>query len=327
MKIIEFTETGEPAQVLHVKEVASRSPGAGEVQVRVLATPIHPANLLQISGRYGAQAELPTIPGAEGIGEIIALGIGVEHLAQGQKVLLTGIDGTWREEVTVPAATLTPAPPGDPEQLAMLAVNPVTAHLLLSDFAELEEGDWIIQSAANSAVGEMITQLAARRGIRSVNIVRRPELLDRYRAQDGAVALIDGPDFDERATAATDGVPIKLALDSVGGETFERLVQTLGQNGTLVSFGNLSGQLPRLDTGLLTSRNITIRGFWLQKWYQQAKPDDIQAAFGALVPLISSGQVRTKIDSRFPLDEIKDAVTRAAESGRDGKVLLTPHAQ
>lgn len=327
MKIVEFAETGDPARVLNVKEVAARAPGAGEVRLRVLAAPIHPANLLQIAGQYGAQAQLPAIPGAEGIGEVIELGSGVEHLAPGQKVLLTGIEGTWRDELTAPAAALTPAPPGDPEQLSMLAVNPVTAHLLLSNFTELKEGDWIIQSAANSAVGEMVTQLAAQRGIKSVNVVRRAELLGGYSTKDGAVGLIDDPDLAERVTAATDGAPIRLALDSVGGETFERLVRTLGQDGTLVSFGNLSGQLPRLDTNLLTSRNIAIRGFWLLKWYQDANPENVQTAFGALVPLIASGQVRTRIDSRFPLDEIRDAVMRAAESGRDGKVLLTPSAQ
>lgn len=327
MKVAEFNKLGDPAEVLTLKEVPSRRPEAAEVCLRVLAAPIHPANLLQIAGQYGTAIEVPAIPGAEGIGEVTEVGSGVDHLVPGQNVLLTGINGTWREDMTVSAAAVTPAPPGDPEQLSMLAVNPVTAHLLLSSFVELQVGDWVIQNAANSAVGEMVTQLAVERGIKTVNVVRRPELLDSYNSEDGAVGLLDGPDLVEQVQAATNGAAIKLAFDSVGGETFERLFASLGQDGAIVSFGNLSGQMPRLDTGRLTTHNIDVRGFWLQKWYQEAKPEDIQAVFGALVPLIASGRIRTKIDSRFPLEEIKDAVTRAAESGRDGKVLLTPQAR
>ena len=69
-----------------------------------------------------------------------------------------------------------------------------------------------------------------------------------------------------------------------------------------------------------------MRGFWLAKWYETASGDEKQAAFGALMPLIAGSQVKTRIDSRFSLEKIRDAVIRAAESGRDGKVILTPNA-
>ncbi|MEP3296806.1 MAG: zinc-dependent alcohol dehydrogenase family protein [Pseudoruegeria sp.] len=323
MTIIQFSEHGNPVEVLKTKSVSIQEPNEGEVRVKILATPIHPANLLQVAGQYGSGPELPAIPGAEGVGEVVEVGAGVDHLKPGLKVLLTGLEGTWRTEVTASAQAFTPAPPGNVEQLAMLAVNPVTAHLLLTTFTELSEGDWILQSAANSAVGELVSQLAALRGFNVVNVVRRPELLGKA----DQTTLLDGPDLAQRVAAVTGDVQIKLALDSVGGETFERLVEATGYGGTVVNFGNLSGKNPQLDLGRLISKKIDVRGFWLQDWYQTAGPEKIQAALGALISLIASGQLVTKIDSRYPLEEIKQAVVRAMESGRDGKVLLTPLAQ
>lgn len=327
MKVIEFSELGNPADVLTLKEMPSRAPGAGEVRVKILATPIHPANLLQIAGHYATAPQLPSIPGGEGIAEVMDVGGGVEHIKPGQKVLLAGAGGTWRDELTAPATAFIPAPPGDAEQLSMLAVNPLTAHLLLTRFRDLNEGDWIIQSAANSAVGEMVIQLAAQRGIKTVNVVRRDMVSPGLKSIGGDVVVTDGPDLAGRVQIATDGAPILLAFDSVAGETFERLVSTLAYGATIVSYGVLSTRLPQLNLTSIIANDVNVRGFWLAKWYETASPEDRQAAFGTLMPLIAGGQVKTRIDSRFPLEEIRQAVTRASQDGRDGKVLLTPIAK
>ncbi|MEM7460459.1 MAG: zinc-dependent alcohol dehydrogenase family protein [Pseudomonadota bacterium] len=324
MNVIEFAELGQPADVLKLKSVGDRAPGAGEARVKVLAAPIHPANLLQIAGQYAAAPELPSIPGGEGVGEIVQLGAGVEHLQVGQTVLLAGVGGTWRDEIVAPATGFIPAPPGDVEQLSMLAVNPMTAHLMLQDFADLEAGDWIIQSAANSAVGELVIQLAALRGINTVNIVRREELIVPLTSLGGTVILVDGPDLAERVQQATQGAEIKLAFDCVGGETYERMFETLGDGAAIVAYGSLSGIQPRMNIGTMVAKDVRPRGFWLAKWYEIATAEQKQAAFGALAPLIASGKIKTKVDSRFPLEEVSEAVTRAAASGRDGKVLLVP---
>lgn len=324
MQVIEFNQLGNPADVLTLKEVPNQSPAAGEVKVRVLATPIHPANLLQIGGQYAAAPPLPSVPGGEGVGQVVELGEGVSHLQVGQNVLLAGVGGTWRSEIVAPAAGFIPAPPGDVEQLSMLAVNPLTAHLMLSDFAELKEGDWVIQNAANSAVGEMVIQLAALKGIKTVNIVRRDDQLLRLKDLGGTVVLLDGPDLPKRVAEATGGADIRLAFDCVAGESHERMVETLGYGASIITYGTLSGKQPELNLSAMITKDIRPRGFWLQQWYQTASQEQKQGALGALIPLIASGKIKTKIDSRFPLEEIGDAVTRAAEGGRDGKVLLTP---
>lgn len=327
MKIIEFNKTGNPADVLRLRQIPDQAPAAGEAKVKVLAAPIHPSNLLQVMGQYAAAPDLPSVPGAEGVGTVIEVGPGVDQVKIGQTVLLLGVGGTWRDEMIVPAAKLLPAPPGDIEQLSMLAVNPLTAHLLLTDFADLKPGDWIIQSAANSAVGELVIQLAARKGLKTVNVVRREDLVQPLKSLGGTVALVDGPDLAERVGKETGGAAIRLALDCVGGDTFGRLSETLGYGAPIVVYGALAGKAPELNIGALISRDLRPRGFWLQKWFETASPEQKQTALAELVSQIAGGQVKTRIDSRFPLEHIADAVNRALSGGRDGKVLLIPNSQ
>ena len=126
---------------------------------------------------------------------------------------------------------------------------------------------------------------------------------------------------------ATDGSPIMLALDAVGGETYTRLANSLGYGGTLIAYGVLSGKDATLNTGMTIVNDIRLRSFWLSKWYEAANMEDIQAAFGQIIPLILNGTLKANIDSRFNLDEIEEAVSRAGQGGRSGKVLIVPNAQ
>jgi NADPH:quinone reductase-like Zn-dependent oxidoreductase len=326
MKTIQINKTGNPADVLSVETVESVPLKEGEVRVKVRAAPINPSNLLQIAGQYGTQLKIPSTPGSEGVGEIVEVAPDVATLEVGQHVLLAA-GGTWREEIVAPAAAFVPVPSGNLEQMAMIAVNPVTAHLLLTQFADLQEGDWIIQSAANSSVGELVIQLAALRGIKTVNIVRRDGMEASLTALGADVVLVDGEDLSRRVTEATNQADIRLAIDSVGGETFSRLVAALAPSASIVSYGALSGKLPSLNLPDVIFRDIQVKGLWVERWYKTATQADIQAVFGALIPLVMSGQLKTKIAAKYPLEQIAEAVTKAAESGRDGKVLLVPHHQ
>ncbi|MDG1495554.1 MAG: zinc-dependent alcohol dehydrogenase family protein [Porticoccaceae bacterium] len=330
-KYIEFSQIGNPAEVLQIKQESARALASGEVRVAVLAAPINPSDLLQIAGKYGVDPVLPYRPGSEGVGRVLEVSAEVKHLAVGQLVLLAG-GGTWSEEIVAPAAGFLPLPNLGPlnaamiEQLAMSAVNPLTALLMLNSFADLEEGQWIVQSAANSAVGGYVIQLAKQRGIKTVNVVRREGLAEELLAKGADVVLIDGPDLAAQIAKATGNAPVVLALDPVGGETYTRLADSLGYGGTLVAYGVLSGQPASLNTGKIIFNDISLRGFWLYKWYQTADMKTKQAAFGQIIPLIAQGVLKADVDSRFTVDQITQAVSRAAAGGRNGKVLIVPKA-
>lgn len=331
-KYVELNKIGDPAEVLEVKQDVVRPLEPGEIRVDVLASPIHPSNLLQISGNYGIAAELPSTPGSEGIGRVTEVSEGVSTIAAGDLVLLAG-GGTWRDEIAAPAAAFIPLPGlkiedvSVIEQLSMTMINPLTAFLMLSSFVELNEGDWIVQSAANSAVGGYLIQLAKARGIKTVNVVRREGLAEDLMSKGATTVLIDGPDLADRIADATNQQPVILAIDAVGGETFSRLATSLGKEGTLVSYGVMSGQPVTFNPALAIFNDLTIRGFWLSKWFDTASLEDKQAALGQVIPLIAGGQLKANIDSRYSVSEVKQAVTRAGQRGRNGKVLIVPGHQ
>ena len=330
-KYLEVSQLGNPAQVLEIKHTQPQTLKSGEVRVDVLAAPIHPSDLLAISGNYGKDPELPYTPGNEGVGRVVETSPEVTHLAVGQLVLLAG-GGTWREQIIAPAGSFIRLPDlGSPsseliEQLSMAAVNPLAAYLMLTSYADLKEGDWLVQSAANSAVGGYLIQLAKQRGIKTVNVVRRDGLAEDLMAKGADVVLIDGPDLTQKIAEATGGAPIALAIDAVGGATLPRLANSLGYGSTLVSYGVLSGKPASINPAITIFNDVRIRGFWLAKWFETASMQEKQSAFGQLIPLVASGQLKANVDSRFSIEDIAKAVTRSAEGGRNGKVLIVPNA-
>ena len=329
IKYIGYSQLGNPADVLKVKTEAARALSDGEVRVKVLAAPINPSDLYQISGNYGVDPNLPARPGSEGVGRITEVSPGVKNLSVDQLVLLAS-GSTWAEEIVAPAAGFLPLPNLGPisaeiiEQLSMSAVNPLTALLMLTSYGDIKEGQWIVQSAANSAVGGYVIQLAKQRGIKTVNVVRRDGLADDLMSKGADVVLIDGPDLAANIAKATNNAPIMLALDPVGGDTFGRLADSLGYGGTIVTYGGLSGKPTFVNTGNIIFNDTRVRGFWLYQWYQIATMQEKQAAFGQVIPLIVNGTLRANIDSRFTVDQIKQAVTRSWEGRRNGKVLIVP---
>jgi NADPH:quinone reductase-like Zn-dependent oxidoreductase len=139
--------------------------------------------------------------------------------------------------------------------------------------------------------------------------------------------LIDGQDLVQKIGRASNNAPISLAIDAVGGETFTRLSESLSNGATLVAYGSMSGKSPILNPAVTIFNDIRIRGFWLSKWFKTATVQEKQAAFGQIIPLVASGALQANIDSRFNVADIKAAVTRAAEKGRNGKVLIVPSTE
>ena len=314
-----------PQDVIDCVEREMPAPGAGEVLLAMLAAPINPSDVLTLTGQYGALPPLPAVGGNEGVARVAALGAGVTTVAVGDVVLMPVATGTWTTHTVTPAATLLRLPAGgDVQQLAMLTVNPPTASLLLSEFVSLKAGDWVIQNAANSGVGEYVIQLARARGLRTVNVVRRADAVAPLEALGADVVLLDGPDLAPRVAAATGRAAIRLALDAVGGSATDRLAQSVSVGGTVVNYGALSGEACRIAPGALVFRNVTLRGFWLATWFRQSTPAQQMVLYGDLAQRIARGELAARIHATYPLARVKEAVAAAAAGGRDGKILLVP---
>jgi len=323
MKQIEFAVAGPPEEVVRCAEAeAPAAPGPDDVLVKVLAFPINPADLLTMQGIYPrADATTPAI-GNEAAGEIAAIGENVRDLAVGDRVILLSLNN-WREYRLVNAPDVVRiSPRGDILQQAGLKVNPATADLLFSQFVELEPGSCIIQNAANSAVGRAAIQLARISGIRTVNIVRRPDVVDELRALGAEIVLLDGDDLPRRVAEQVEDAPILLGMDCVGGTATDRIASCLGQGATLVIYGAMSGQTAALAPGTIVFNDLRIRGFWLTRYLSNASHDTTETFYRRLSELSASGRLVAKIDSVFCADDIRSAVRRACQAGLDGKVIV-----
>jgi len=322
----QYTERGPvPQAVIGAVPFARPVLAQGQALVAVLAAPINPSDVLTLTGQYGLLPPLPAVGGSEGVGRVIELGPDTQGPAMGQTVLLPAGSGTWATHVVVPAAQLIPLPnEADPRQLAMLTVNPPTASLLLSDFADLQPGDWIIQNSANSGVGSYVAQLAKLRGFKTVNIVRRESAVAGVQAQGGDVVLVDGDDLAERVKAATGGAAVKLGIDAVGGKATMRLAASLAEGAVIVNYGALSGEPCVVSPRELVFRDITLKGFWLARWFRTTPKAQQFALLTELAGLIAAGKLSTPIQATYDVAKIKDAVAAAAAGERQGKILITP---
>jgi NADPH:quinone reductase-like Zn-dependent oxidoreductase len=178
MPALQLTGFGEPAEVVTLVPEAALVAGRDEVVVALEAAPVHPSDINLIRGFYGVKPHLPAPLGAEGVGKVVEVGPGADQALLGRRVAIlpTYEQGTWADHVLVAARNVVAvSDEGDPHQLAMIGVNPITALLLLRLFGPLSEGDWIAQTGANSAVGQDIIRLAERAGIHTLNVVRRQE--------------------------------------------------------------------------------------------------------------------------------------------------------
>jgi mitochondrial enoyl-[acyl-carrier protein] reductase / trans-2-enoyl-CoA reductase len=318
-----YEKHGNPTDVLRVESRPWPTPAAGEVVVKMRAAPINPADLNQIEGKYPIRADLPATPGFEGAGIVVDLGANVRNVARGALVILPHNVGTWRDAVAVKADELVVVPTGiEPVDAAMLKINPMTAWRLLHDYVDLEKGDWLIQNAANSAAGCAVIQIAHELGYKTVNVVRRTELVDELRAEGGDAVLVDGENLREQVKNATSGVPIRLGLNAVGGESALRLANCLAPGSTLITYGAMSLQPLKIPNGLLIFKDLRFRGIWINKWYDNATKQERMEAFRPLFEMAKRGLLKTKIEKAYLLPEAKAAVAHAAQGKRSGKVIF-----
>jgi len=325
MKKVEISAYGAPEAVAHCVEAPDVGPpGAGEVVFDVLAFPINPADLSMIRGSYRLRPPLPATPGAECVGRVAAVGSGVA-LRAGDLVVNMQREN-WAQRRRIAEADAIPLPPGlDLAQAAMLRINPATAQLLLEDHVALAPGDWVIQNVANSAVGRHLIVLAKARGVRTMNVVRRDDVEAELRALGADIVLADGPDLAERARAAARDAPIRLGIDAVSGAATKRIADCIADGGVVVSYGSMSGEDPVMSRAAMSFRAVSLTSFNLGRGLAKRTPQQVRALYAELAGKVRDGVLTAPVDSRYPIEDIGQALVRAQQGGRSGKVLVLPN--
>lgn len=329
MKAIVCERYGEPSEVLQVRDLPSAEPGPGQVRARMLAGPINPSDLLMVRGSYGPHGKLPFTPGFEGVGVIDAVGPGLFKVFRGLRVgrrvgVLRGTTGHWRQSVVLPARYAIPIPDDIPtDQAASFFVNPATVIAMVERVLKVRAGDWLLQTAAASALGKMVIRLGKQRGFHTINLVRRPEQADDLRKLGADEVIATNQEgAEEKLATITKGQGVPFALDAVGGAMGRLAVEGLGVRGRLLVYGALSGEPIPVEPRTLIGGQKRVEGFWLSLWADAQRPLAMLSLFRGIFALMRAGVFVTEIAARYPLDDIQAAVREAERTGRTGKVML-----
>lgn len=332
MRSVVADTVGEPSEVLHIETRQIPEPGPGQVRIRVSAAPVEASDLHTIRGRYGFTPQFPTVPGIESVGVVDEIGSGANDLTVGQRVITVGVTGTWQEYVIADADRVLPVPAGMSDSTAaQILSNPLTAVILTRDELDVQPGDWLLQTAAGSIVGQSVIQLGAHVGFKTLNVVRRRSAVEDILALGGtAVICTEDEDLRERVAdiAGHDGV--SKAIDCVSGQVGADVSRALAPGGELVVFGALSTHR-QTDPDKLTipvfARSLiyetkTVRGFWLFRWFTETPKDRMTATIDRTVHLADSGALRVPEGQPMSLDRLSEAVCLAEAPAHGGKPLL-----
>lgn len=325
MKAIRIREPGGP-EVLQLVDAEMPSPRAGEVRIRVVATAVNRADLLQRLGAYPAPKDAPQdIPGLEVSGVVDALGEGVASPAVGTRVYAIVGGGGYAEYVTVHARALAPIPEGlgDVEAAAVPEAF-VTAYDAMVLQAGLAPGENVLIHAVGSGVGTAATQIAVAIGARPLGTARTDDKLERAKALGLVHGIhVQNARFSDAVHAATAGQGADVILDLVGGSYGPENLRAAAPRGRIVVVGLVAGRSMELDLGLLLQKRLLLKGTVLRARPLEERIAAHQVLARNLGPLFAAKQLRPVVDRVLPLAQAADAHRAMAESESFGKLVLT----
>lgn len=326
MKGVVITRAGA-AEVLEVRDVPAPQPAAGEVLVRVMASALNRADILQREGRYPAPPGAPAdIPGIEFAGEVAALGPQASAWRVGQRVFgITG-GGGHAEYLVANEQTLAEVPRNlSWTEAAAIPEAFITAHDALWQQAGLREVERVLIHAVGSGVGLAAVQLVRARGAVPYGTARSEQKISRardYGLEDGVVLRDSLEPLAGRTRQWTSGRGFDVVLDLAGGPYIAASISALGLKGRLMLVGTLAGPQGELDLRAVLGKRLKLIGTVLRSRPLEEKIAATQAFADEVVPLLAQGKLRAVVDSEFPLAEIRAAHQRMESNATFGKVVL-----
>jgi NADPH:quinone reductase-like Zn-dependent oxidoreductase len=303
----------------------------GQVLVRMEAAPCNPSDLLLLQGKYGALKKLPSVPGWEGAGTVVASGGGLLprwlHGKRVAGVLRDDRDGTWAEYFVAKASdciVLNNAVTFD--QAASLIINPFTA-VGLMETARRGGHRAAIQTAAASQLGRMIISLAADANYPLINIVRREGQVELLKSR-GAEHVLDSSsnDFVLQLKSLSKQLKATVAFEAIGGDMTGMLINVMPRGSAVYLYGALSEEpCGRIDPVELIFNHKSLHGFYLGNWLRRRGLISALRTARRVQNLVLSGRIETKVQRRLGLDNVVDGLRQYAQNMTDGKVLITPH--
>ncbi|HEY5936128.1 MAG TPA: NAD(P)H-quinone oxidoreductase [Kofleriaceae bacterium] len=323
MRAIAITRPGGP-EVLTIVERPLPEPSRGEVRVRVRATAVNRADLLQRIGAYPAPADAPAdIPGLEIAGEVDALGPGVERLAIGDRVFGLVGGGGYAESIVSHERALARIPDGlSFEQAAAIPEAFITAHDAIVGQAGLAAGESLLIHAVGSGVGTAAVQLGRALGAFVIGTARTEDKLDRARELGLDAGIIASAGKFAELVHAVDRAGPAVVLELVGGGYLAEDLRCVRPLGRIVLVGLLAGAKAELDLGLVLRKRVRILGTVLRSRPLEEKLAVTRTFEDQVVPLFARGRLSPVIDTVLDLDQAGEAHARMASNAGFGKIVL-----
>lgn len=321
MRAITVSEFGGP-EVLTLDEVPAPVPAENDVLVRTEAIGV---NYIDTYFRTGAYAvDLPYVAGAEGTGVIEALGSAVTDLEVGDRVAWSDAPASYAELVAVPAAKAVPVPAGVPAaQAASALLQGMTAHYLLHSVYPAQPGDTVLVHAGAGGVGQILTQLAAARGVRVITTVSTDEKEALSRQCGAAEVLRYGDGLAGRVRALTGGEGVAAVYDGVGADTFDESLASLRIRGTLALFGAASGPVPPVDPQRLNSGGSLFLTRPTLAHYTRDR-EELLWRSGDVFAAIADGTLAVRVGATYPLADAAQAHRDLQGRKTTGSIVLLP---
>lgn len=323
MRAVIVTEPGDP-EVLEVQEVPDPEPKPGEVLIKVAATGINRADLLQRQGNYPPPHGAPPYLGMECSGTVAELGEGVTGWKVGDEVCALLAGGGYAELVAAPAGQLMPVPAGVAlVDAAALPETTCTVWSMAFGAGRLRPGESLLVHGGTSGIGTMAIQLAQQRDTRVFATAGTPRKVEFCRELGADVAINYRDEvFDDRVLNETDGRGVDVILDNMGALYLPRNMRALAPGGRLVVLGLQGGRMGEIDLGTLLAKRATVLAAGLRARPPEEKGKIVADTVANVWPLIESGAVRPIIDRILTLDDATEAHRLVESSEHIGKVLL-----
>jgi putative PIG3 family NAD(P)H quinone oxidoreductase len=321
MRAIAITKPGGP-DVLTLVDRPRPEPSRGEVRIRVRATAINRADLLQRMGAYPAPADSPPdIPGLELAGEVDALGPGVERLAIGDRVFGLVGGGSYAEAAVSHERALAKIPDGMSfEQAAAVPEAFITAHDAIVGQAGLRGGETLLVHAVGSGVGTAAVQLGRALGVFVIGTARTADKLERARELGMAAGVV--PEGNKFADAVRKHGEPSVVLELIGGGYLDEDIRAVGVLGRIVLVGLLAGARSEVDLGGILRKRLRVFGTVLRARPLEEKIAAMRSFEAHVVPLFQRGLLAPVIDTVMDLDAAAAAHARMASNIGFGKIIL-----
>lgn len=325
MRAVVITRPGGP-DVLEERDVPQPQPARGQIRVRVRATALNHADLLQRVGRYPAPAGWPAdIPGLEYAGTVDALGPDTARWKPGDRVMGLVGGGGYAEYVVVHEREALPVPEIlSFEEAAAVPEAFITAHDALFTRLDLGPGERLLIHAVGSGVGTAALQLAVAAGASVIGTARTAWKVREATALGLDLAIdTSTQDFAEAVSAHTEGQGVHAILDLVGGDGFDANLRILAKQGRLVIVGVIAGTRTSIDLGLVLRNRLTIVGTALRSRPIEEKIAAARAFEKHAIPLLANGRIRPVLHRVYPIADVRDAHGELEKDGNFGKIVLS----